>query len=266
MPHEIHFPILSQLGLNESETLVYELLLELGPKSAQELLTPSGLGRGNLYNVLTSLKKKGLVFEEPGAKTVFKAVDPEVLRGLAKAKMAATQDLLNQVNAAMPTLKSHYNLITKRPTVRIFEGIEGIKEVYKETLADKQDIFALVGTDDPAPELYKWLTKTYSVARVKNNIPAFVVASGNQNVREYFETSEQFKRKTFLINKEIYPFHGEVDVFGDKIAFISYKKEELISVIIESPSLAETIRSTVKFILDIGEKIKLPPEPQQLVG
>lgn len=249
MPHEIHFPILSQLGINSSEALVYELLLELGPKTAQELLPSSGLGRGNLYNVLTSLKKKSLVFEEVGAKTLFKANNPEVLRVLAEAKMSSAKDLVHQLSAALPTLKSQYQLITKRPTLRTFEGIGGLKSIYNETLDDNQTIYALVGPDEPAPELYRWLMKKYGPARAVKKIFAYVVASGETAAtKEYAETSQEQLRSLISLDHSLYPFNGEVDIFGDKIAFISYKKEELIGIILESPSLAETLRSVIKFI------------------
>lgn len=54
----VHYPILTSLGLTENEAVLYQLLLELGPKPANELLKPSGLQRGNLYNTLTRLKER----------------------------------------------------------------------------------------------------------------------------------------------------------------------------------------------------------------
>ena len=245
MIHEVHFPILSQLGINESEALVYELLLELGPKPAQDLIVPSGLGRGNLYNVFTSLKKKGLVFEESGAKTVFKATDPEVLRGLAKAKVAASNDLLKQLSAALPTLKSQYNLITKRPTVRMFEGLEGIKEIYNEILEDGQTIYSVVGPDIPSEDLFRWLKNQYIKERIKKVIKVVGVISDGERAQELVKNSKEQLREVKVISADIYPFVGEVNIFGDKIAFLDYKKSSMIGVIIENYDLALTLRSVV---------------------
>lgn len=254
MTHELHFPILTQLGLNESEALVYEIMLELGPNPATSLIKPSGLGRGNLYNVLTSLKEKGLITEKVGKKTVFTASDPETLRILAKGKLSSMQEILNQLDATMPKLKSNYQLITKKPTFRVFEGIEGIKSIYLETLAQDQPIFALVGPDDPHPELYSWLTKTYTKKRVLAKIHATVIASGDTKAKKYEKESEESLRSVTLIDDNVYPFSGEVDVFGQKIAFISYKSDELIGIIFESPALAETMRSTIKALSKFAPK------------
>jgi len=248
MIHEVHFPILSQLGINESEALVFELLLELGPKPAQDLLVPSGLGRGNLYNVLTSLKKKGLVFEEFGVKTVFKAADPEILRGLAKAKVAASQDLLGQLSATLPTLKSQYNLVTKRPTVRMFEGLEGIKEVYLEILKDNQTIFSIVGPDTPSNELFRWLKNRYMKERIEKGIKVIGVITDGERARELAKTSQEQLREVALVSAELYPFAGEINIFGDKLAFLDYKKSSMIGVIIENHDLALTLRSVVSVL------------------
>ncbi len=252
MPHETHYPILAELGINAAEALVYELLLELGPKTAQELLSPSGLGRGNLYNTLTSLKKKGLVLEEPGRKTVYKAVDPEALRALARARLTAAQELHRQLEATLPTLKSHYQLITKKPTFRVFEGIEGLKDIYRETLKSGEPIYALVGPEAPDPRLYRWLTTRYVKERVRLNIPAYVAAAGaSPKAEEYVEKSKEELRTVVLLDPEQFPMLGEVDVFGNSVAFISYKTEELIGVALESPALATTLRSAIWAILKL---------------
>jgi len=170
MKNILNFPILQAIGLSENEALVYQLLLDLGPKPAQTLVEPSGLGRGNLYNTLNSLKEKGLIAEQSGTKKVYQAVDPENLRKLAKTQVISAQETLNQLEATLPTLKSAFRLITHKPVLRVFEGIDGLKDIYKEILEAGQPIYSLVGTDAPAPELFKWLRGTYVQKRVASGI------------------------------------------------------------------------------------------------
>ena len=135
MQHKLHFPILKELGLNENEALVYQILLESGPKPALDIIEPSGLGRGNLYNTLNSMKLKGVVSEEIGKKTIYTATDPENLRTLAKTNVLSAQETLNQLESTLPSLKSAFLLITKKPLFRMFDGIDGIKKIYAEILA-----------------------------------------------------------------------------------------------------------------------------------
>jgi sugar-specific transcriptional regulator TrmB len=254
MPHEIHYQILEQLGINTTEALIYELLLELGPKTGQELVAPSGLGRGNVYNILTSLKKKGFVFEEVGTKTVFKAADPEVLRALAKNKLVAAQELNHQLEATLPTLKSQYRLITKKPTIRVFEGVEGMKEIYKEILTDATPVFALVGADTHPKTLYRWLRTWYVKQRIEKQIPVYGILSGAMDqkmVEELMAHANEELRLGVIVDANVFPFQGEVNVFGNKIAFLNYKEDELIGWIVESPAMATTLRSTVQLALHL---------------
>lgn len=254
MTNPIHFPILQAIGLNENEALVYQLLLESGPKPAQNLIEPSKLGRGNLYNTLNALKEKGLIMEESGTKKIYQAVDPENLRKLAKTQVISAQETLNQLESTLPALKSTFRLITKKPTFRIFEGIDGMKEIYKEILETGQPIYSLVGTDTPAPELIKWLRGTYVQKRIASNLHVYTAISGGKRADSLEESAEQELRTVVDLPEDQFPFEGEVTVFGNSIAFMNYKETELIGLILESPALATTLRSSVKALLAFAPK------------
>lgn len=249
MSHSLHYPILKAIGLNENEALVYQILLELGQKPAQELIEPSSLSRGNLYNTLNSLKEKGLILEESGTKKTYQAIDPEQLRTLAKTKVLSAQETLNQLESTLPSLKSAFRLITKKPTFRVFEGIDGIKQIYNEILEEEKTIYSLVGPDAPADELFQWLRTIYLTKRIKKNIHVFTALSGGIKA-EILETQAKAELRTAIdLSEKEFPFEGEVSVFGNNVAFINYKETELIGLILESSALATTLRSTVKALI-----------------
>ncbi len=252
------YPVLTDLGLNENEALLYELLLQYGPQGGAELTEKSAIGRGNVYNTLTTLKTKGLVEEENGTKTIYKPKDPEQLRTLANIRRASAEAVSEQVTAILPSLKSNYRLLTVQPTVRVFEGVDGLKEMYRETLKDKQTIYAYVSPDEPDPRIYRWLTTTYVQERIKHELHVKVVVNGSSQAAEYIAKNQMELREARFVQSELYPFRGEIDVFGDKVAFISYKTEELFGVIVESAAIAETLRSSIKLILDL-----LPTKPPE---
>jgi hypothetical protein len=164
------------------------------------------------------------------------------------------QLLAEQIEVFLPDLKSRYRLFAQKPTLRFFEGIEGLKTVYTETLKEKQMIYALVSPDEPAEPIFRWLTTSYVQARVKGNIHVRVVVNGTSRAQEYIKKSKEELREARFVHSETYPFRGEVDVFGDNIAFIAYKEDELIGTILESPSIAETLRSTIRLLMDILPK------------
>ena len=59
--------ILQQIGLNEKEAIIYETMLETGPIEAREILkkvsSKMATTRSNFYNILATLKQKGLLME-----------------------------------------------------------------------------------------------------------------------------------------------------------------------------------------------------------
>ena len=51
----------------------------------------------------------------------------------------------------------------------------------------------------------------------------------------------------------------EINIYGNKVAFISYRQEELLGVLIESAEIAKTMRSVFGLVWDglpveVGEK------------
>lgn len=120
--------VLVSSGLRASEAKVYAALLELGESSVQEIAIKAKLQRPNCYTVLESLRDKGLVslsVKERGRRYV--AEDPAKLKLLARQK-------LEQLDEALPRLRSVFNAAPAKPKVRYFEGKENIKQLYDEVL------------------------------------------------------------------------------------------------------------------------------------
>ena len=55
---QTQYPILEKLGLSENEAVIYEFLIAGGRQKARDLVNASGLGRGNVYNLLGQLQEK----------------------------------------------------------------------------------------------------------------------------------------------------------------------------------------------------------------
>ena len=77
---EVLTAALESLGLNPREISAYQTSLSLGPKPASVIAKVSGLNRAHTYEVLTSLKSKGLV-EEVTKNSVkhFSSIPPEAV-------------------------------------------------------------------------------------------------------------------------------------------------------------------------------------------
>ncbi len=141
-----------------------------------------------------------------------------------------------------------YSKTSKEPIVTVYNGIEGIKAIYLDTLAltPDQTIYAFLNPEDIDDELYKWLNDVYIKERVKRGITAHVFVSNKDapKSKKYLESSEEEKRIVQIVEDFGIPFECEVDIYGNKVALINYNpKGEISGMIIHHPVIANTIKS-----------------------
>lgn len=247
MPHETHYPILSELGINATEALVYELLLELGPKAAQSLLKPSALGRGNLYNALTALKKKGLVFERGGKKTVYEAAPPDALAKLVNAERSRVEQISKSFEQILPILASEYNLSTGKPVIQIFEGIAGFEQALWDSLTAKGEILTYFDPAAVTGEIAK-INKRYVAKRRELKIPKRIILPNNQAAHDYLSQMSGSFTEVILATDFVSGFQTAMELYDNKITFLTLTPEKIISVIIEDPHIAALQRAQFEYI------------------
>ena len=126
--------VLNKTGLHEKEAKVYLALLELGTADVSDIAAKAGVKRPTSYLVLDELKKKGLVSQVPAKVNLFTAESPEKLQ----AEMYKKQELYKRF---LPNMLALYNLRKEKPQVQLFEGIEGVKQVYEKIYSSPEVLF-----------------------------------------------------------------------------------------------------------------------------
>ncbi len=121
---------LIELGLNENEARVYLASLSLGGTTILRLSKLSGVKRTTVYEVIDSLEKKGLIKKEVhGLKTLYSAEHPERLQNTLESKRILLSRLL-------PELEGKYHLKGTESSIKYYEGLESIKNIYDDLLKD----------------------------------------------------------------------------------------------------------------------------------
>jgi sugar-specific transcriptional regulator TrmB len=230
---------LERLGLNEKEAGLYLAALELGQSNIQQLSKKSAVKRTTVYDVLESLKKKGLISQTTkNGKALFSASDPRKL----EEDMDEKRHVLKRM---LPELLSIANALDSKPKVRFFEGIEGIKEAYKDTLHyPDQELLAWVTPDVINSFDMDYLNDIYLSKRVEKKIWVRAIAPDTEDMRgyRYHEVDEKVLRKTRFSSASLFPLRVEMNLYGkNKIAVMSF--EEKFGMIIESQRIFETLQS-----------------------
>lgn len=222
---------LKEIGLNEKEAALYAAGLELGEASLQELAKEAGIKRPTAYRIMEELEAKGLFSKvTKGKKYYYEAEDPEAIFGLYKIRQDAFARLL-------PDLRLLHNKGEKRPKVKFYNGIEGLKSMYWESLESKGSIVGYGSIDD------MWVLSADFIAdyvkeRIKRKIPIRGIVPATAQSREYIKLNPKEMRELCLVPKDRFPFTNEINIYNDKVAIFSFR--EKVGVIIESEDIAHT--------------------------
>lgn len=227
---------LEKLGLDEKEAKIYLAALELEQATIQQISRKSGVKRTTAYDIIESLKKRGLMSTSAKeSRTMYSAEDPRKIDQNLDEKKELFKKML-------PELLSISNVLEKKPGIRYFEGIEGIKTIYKDTLAfPDQEMCSWWASDytiiDP-----KWFYDYYMPARLAKKIWVRTIAPENELMKKIQGEDQSALRQVRLISPEEAPFEVEVALYGkSKIAMMSF--EEQFGLIIESRKIYNTLKS-----------------------
>ncbi|MFZ2882675.1 MAG: helix-turn-helix domain-containing protein, partial [Candidatus Moraniibacteriota bacterium] len=108
-------------GLSEKEAKVYVAVLELGEATIAEITKKSKIKRSTIYDILNTLKEKGIISQTRlNKRPIFLAENPKKMLEKLEEKKRGLEE-------AVPELLSIMNLLDKKPKIRYFEGIEGVR-------------------------------------------------------------------------------------------------------------------------------------------
>jgi sugar-specific transcriptional regulator TrmB len=244
---------LKSLGLSDNEAKVYLAMLELGPAAVLEIASKAEINRPTAYVQIESLKKRGLVSTQTkGKKQLFMAESPEHLEGMLDNQIhqvAVQKEIFAQM---LPNLLSVYQSSGSRPTVRFFDGKEGILRV--QTLVLKSGASEVLGISsfDDVLQLFPNHLKDYSKKRIQKQIPSRLIYSSSKGPMLSASDPES-SRQTKFIPPEKMPFSGDITIFANSVVIVS-TKGQVSAVVIEHPGIADSFRGFFNFLWEFASQ------------
>ncbi len=243
---------LKKIGLTDKEVLVYLACLELGPSPVQLIARKAKVVRATTYVILSGLMQQGLVTRfEQGKKTMFAAEPPLQLRRLLEKQGEEVKDKERLLDVILPELQVLMRGAGDRPSVRYFEGKEGLHAIRQEMVMYSQPgdtiynftptdylsaLFPDVGDED-----------SYQRQRVAKRIRTKTLfTTKSERVKQQMLTSgsefySRFAERRY-IPPEHFPSTSGMSIFRDRIAMGSFTGK-LSGAVIESVSMANMMRA-----------------------
>ena len=245
--------ILKKAGLNDAQAEIYECLLRNGAMTPAGLADATSQSRENCYAIVKKLIELGLVEQTKDKKTSFRVLNPSNLETLVekRRKIMAKNEKLVKDN--LSSLLDIFYANNEMPGARTLEGIEGIKEVFRDNLRVKKDIYFIRTTAD---KVLSGAENDNFLHKYRDDLPLL-------GIHTYALTpvNKEAIKKAKIGRDQAINFHRtwmpesdytapvEIQVYGDKVALISFGDTQM-ATIITSPVIAESMRQILKLLMN----------------
>lgn len=227
--------VLLDIGLTDNEAQVYLATLELGDSPASDIALRAKVNRVTCYDTLKKLHQRGFISATTKNKIkYFSATDPDAIR------MEIRQKYMN-LKSALPDFRRLHGK-TNHPHIRYYEGLEGIKKVYSDTLSAQTEILNYADSKS-IRKFWPTYDKDYVPERVKRKIYLRGIAPIDKYGKAVAAENKTSFREIRLVPASQYSFANEINIYDNKVSIISFGKDELVGMIIESPEIADTQRA-----------------------
>ncbi len=216
---------LEALGLTSYEAKIYVSLTQLGTAKTGEILKLSGLNTGKIYEILESLKRKGLVAESEinGVKN-FTAGPANNLLTYIDRKQQALQE--QQLQARLLVTKLNALSQQTKPVIRtvVYTGFRGFVAAADEATnyLGKNDELRGMGLRTSKPDKFSRYWQAWTLANQNKQRVLF------SEKGDHYEKTLAAPTAQARILKSITP--STIVMFGDKVSLI-IQYDEPVSVI-----------------------------------
>ena len=204
---------LQEIGLSQYESRVYEALVKIGKATASQIAAEAEVSYGRIYEVLSSLERKGLVKVIPEKTKKYTSSDPKNLMKLVDAK----KEELDKIKEDVKKLEKIYMSREEEPVV-VGRGRKAFYKLEAEMPKPKKSWYRIKYTTEYRPE---WERKAKECIK-KGAILKDLV--------RYDKETEKNVKKSLQIHKNIRKIKNNgiaISIIDDKAIMISLIKSNV---------------------------------------
>lgn len=236
--------VLAGVGLSENEASVYLALLELGPSSVLEIARHANLKRPTCYLIVDELVTKAYASKtNDGRRTVYAVISPKQLQNRVERHYERFSQTMSELEAIGSTSP-------QKPTIRLYEGLEGVMQAYLLSLDQPRKseilIFGTVSVLNLLPEF----VPSYIASRVKRQITVKALLPDTPANRAVPVRDKAELRETRFLPVERFDPQLEINQFGNIITYIAHSEKNPFATVIDNPTIANVERQRFLLIWD----------------
>jgi len=231
--------LLKEIGLTETETRIYEALLQLGEAKASEILKHANLNTGKIYDLLDGLHEKGLITQITKSMTkYYSAANPKRILDYLDEKNKRITRQKSDFAKILPDITKQIETKREGTKVEVYMGIEGMKTAFsKEVELYEKNTEALVlgvaHSEKYSKELIDYFKYTIGKNRVLKNIKVRRImqeqARGDPYIMDNAE--QRYLPTTTLVS---------INIYKDLVIQLLCTETDILTITYESNEIAKS--------------------------
>ena len=236
---------LTDAGLSNDQAVVYETLLKLGESQASKLAksVPTSLSRPLVYKVLEELIGLDLATkaDSKGKVATFTPKHPVAISKIIDKEKERIEHTKKQFLTTSGKLSSLFNLSVGKPGVQFYEGKDGIWEVLMDSMNATEEILTYADLEAIAKYIPA-LNAKYSTLREEKDVKKRGLVIDSSAARKFLASYDGEVTHTKLISgtEATVPFQTVMQIYDNKVSYITLTDEYLVGIIITDHFIANT--------------------------
>jgi len=227
---------LTSIGLSEKSAKIYLATLSLGVSSVQKIAERANVKRATAYLYIQELINDGFLQKVPsGKKEYYTASNPELLKN-------RFMDNFQIFQSGYQELQNLYSGFEGKLKVRVLEGENGLKEVYKQVCNASQIRF-IADLSSVESNFQESFSKISLAVKDNEIITREIIPNTDEakhSSKRYAVTAGKYYSSRIATNG---PIHNDCAIFDNTLALFRLNEFNLFVVLIEEPTIAQTMKT-----------------------
>lgn len=238
---------LEKIGLSQTESIVYTSTLKEGIAKASNIAVKSKLKREAVYYILKQLKEKGFVSEViKGGVKHYSAVNPKRILEIIEEEKENKQRILNNI---LPQLNLICNTSLEKPTIEVYEGVDGFKTISSKII-EKQNQELCLYVEPDILEFMPYFHVAFRRKRREQNVRLKVITKKTKiTIAEKKRDNDELREIKFC-DKIMNDINCLLYILDDAIIIIKANKQEQIGIYIKEENIVKLQRNIFEVIWD----------------
>lgn len=229
---------LKTYGLNDNEIVVFLALIDLKGAFAKDLIEKTKFHKNIIYDNLYKLIEKGLVSEVLiENKKFFSCGDADIISGYIDETQRKFKEYEKDIDELKKRIKEQKES-PQKTQVKMFTGIEGVKQVFRHELEIGEDYFVIGAPKESVELLGSIFWNGFNAKQKTKGMYGKLIF--NETLRDFARNFNSDILEVRFFEKSFEPL-TEIMIYGKFVATIVWSKEP-IATLIENEEVAQSYK------------------------